>query len=185
LPSSTSTVDAELIQLVDAAMAEAHRRSASWIACRRGCFHCCLGPFEITAVDAWRLREGWRRLEPGLAGRIADRAAEARAVLGSFPHFRDEDFPNLPCPVLDLETGACELYEHRPIACRLHGPAVRVDDVDLRHCRLNYVGAAADEVEACRVTVDPAGAEDRAVAEFEAGGGGAGRTYIAFAFPGE
>lgn len=163
-------------------MAEAHRRGADWIVCHRGCFHCCIGPFEITGLDAWRLREGWLGLEPERARRIAERAAEARAVLGSFPHFRDEDFPNLPCPVLDLESGVCELYEHRPIACRLHGPAVRVDGVDLRHCRLNYAGVAAEQVETCRVTLDPAGAEDRAVAEFEVGGGLSGRTYIAFAF---
>ena len=69
--------DRELIQIVDAAMAEAVRRSGSWIACRVGCYQCCIGPFPITPLDALRLREGLAELEaedPDRADRIRDRA---------------------------------------------------------------------------------------------------------------
>ena len=41
------TGDRELVQIVDAAMAEAARRSGSWLVCRLGCTQCCIGPFPI------------------------------------------------------------------------------------------------------------------------------------------
>ena len=50
--------DRELIQIVDAAMAEAARLGGAWLVCRPGCAECCLGPFPITQLDARRLREG-------------------------------------------------------------------------------------------------------------------------------
>ena len=50
--------DHELIQIVDAAMAEAARKSGSWLVCRPGCASCCLGLFPISPLDAMRLRRG-------------------------------------------------------------------------------------------------------------------------------
>lgn len=187
--SALASADHRLVQIIDAAMAEARARSTPWLACRRGCTHCCIGPFAITSLDAWRLKRGLDQLsqtDPARAARIAARAAEARARMGEPGAAQTDDeycdaHVSLPCPVLDLETGACELYHHRPIACRLHGPAVHVAGIDLRHCRLNYAGASAAQIERCRVTVDPRGAESLAVAEFEAHGAECRRTYIAFA----
>lgn len=186
--------DAELIQIVDAAVAEARRRSAGHLACRRGCLDCCIGPFAITALDALRLRRGLDELrakDADRAARLELRAAEAAAALGDDLVLRQGDeaaedafheaHGSLPCPVLDLETGACELYEHRPIACRLHGPAMRVDGVDLRHCRLNYVGLSDEAVDGLRVLVDPGVGAARAVAEGESVGVVSHRTYVAFA----
>jgi len=48
--------DDALIQIVDAALAEAARRSGPWLLCRPGCAQCCLGEFPITQLDAARLR---------------------------------------------------------------------------------------------------------------------------------
>jgi Fe-S-cluster containining protein len=62
----------------------------------------------------------------------------------------------LACPVLDLETGSCRLYEHRPAACRTYGPAVRLDGVDLTPCPLNYDGWTPEQVEAARVGIETA-----------------------------
>jgi hypothetical protein len=50
--------DNELIQIVDAAVAEAARRSGAWLVCRLGCTQCCIGPFPINQLDARRLRRG-------------------------------------------------------------------------------------------------------------------------------
>jgi len=50
--------DEVLIRIVDAAMAEAARKSGPWLVCRSGCTECCMGPFPITQLDARRLREG-------------------------------------------------------------------------------------------------------------------------------
>ncbi|MBM3784972.1 MAG: YkgJ family cysteine cluster protein [Acidobacteria bacterium] len=169
--------DAALIQIVDAAVAEAFRRAPAHIECKRGCSHCCIGPFPVTLHDLARLRA---RATP----RIAARAAEARlAMRENFPgDFEtgaiaadsgafEEARKWLPCPVLDLETGACELHEHRPIACRLHGPALRLNGEIVRHCRLNYSALSAGTIEALRVELHlPEDAPEQPL------------TYIAWAF---
>ena len=53
----------ELIQIVDAALAESARKAGPWLVCHAGCSSCCLGPFPISALDAERLRGGLADLE--------------------------------------------------------------------------------------------------------------------------
>lgn len=157
--------DAELVQIVDAAVAEAARRAGAALVCRQGCTHCCIGPFAVTERDLIRLRAGFAVLGDA---RMGARFREAReAMREGFPgdwesgrissleaaDLFDLGHPWLPCPVLDLETGSCGLHEYRPVACRLHGPALRIDGVDLRHCRLNYVGMGGEVVEGLRVSL--------------------------------
>ena len=84
----TVTSDRELVQIVDAAMAEAARLSGPWVVCRPGCAECCLGPFPITQLDARRLRNGLAQLElhdPLRAARVRLRAHEALARRPDFP----------------------------------------------------------------------------------------------------
>jgi Fe-S-cluster containining protein len=173
--------DAELVRIVDAAVAEAQRRAGSLLVCRQGCTHCCIGPFAVTERDLERLRAGYASAGEEQRERMAARSAEVRDRLrDGFPgdweqglvssqeaadRF-DEGHAWLPCPILDLETGACALHAWRPVACRLHGPALRIDGIDLQHCRLNYAGANADSY---RVEVTTPRAE------------GGGLTYIAWA----
>lgn len=159
--------DAELIRIVDAAVDEAKRKAGDLITCKRGCSHCCIGPFAVTQRDLERLRIGFATLPANSRERMAARSQEAReAMRQGFPgdwttgavagEVEADDFdlrhPWLPCPVLDLETGACELHEWRPVACRLHGPALRLNGVDLRPCRLNYIGADAEAFRVAAVT---------------------------------
>src|SRR5579864_5357306 len=76
--------DSELIQIVDAALADATRRSGKWLACRVGCTQCCIGVFAINQLDASRLRAGLNDLEsrePARAARVRARAREAVARL--------------------------------------------------------------------------------------------------------
>src|ERR1017187_4969266 len=84
----TVTSDRELIQIVDAAMAEAARLSGAWVVCEPGCADCCLGPFPITQLDAWRLRQGLAQLErrdPERAARVGRRSRESVARMVDFP----------------------------------------------------------------------------------------------------
>jgi Fe-S-cluster containining protein len=109
--------DRKLIQIVDAALAEAARKSGAWLVRRRGCTECCRGSFPISALDALRLRRGLAVLEaqePERAARVRERARRANEE-------EDDEF----CPALDPETGVCELYEARPLTCRTFGPAIR------------------------------------------------------------
>ena len=170
---------AELIQIVDATMAEAVRKSGSWIACRAGCCHCCLGPFPITPWDAARLREGLADLaivDPQRAARVTARALDAVARLPEFPARLDEDkFEALieslpeeePCPALDPIAGTCELYEFRPITCRTFGPAVQLGGDAVGACELCYDGASDEVIADCTVQLDIAADE----AELSGSGG--------------
>lgn len=158
--------DSLLVQIIDDAVEAAIARAPGRIACRRGCTHCCIGPFAVTGQDLDRLRQGLAEAPAELRTRIESRAHEARLALqegfpgdwtaGLLTSLEAADqfdlaHPWLPCPILDLETGACSLHTHRPIACRLHGPALRLNGLDLRPCRLNYPGT---DPEPFRVTVD-------------------------------
>jgi len=185
--------DRELIQIVDAAMAEAVRLSGAWVVCEPGCADCCLGPFPITQLDAWRLRQGLAELErsdPGRAARVRKRSRDAVGRLADYPGdlttgILDEDedaeerFAALPdeeyCPALDPATLTCDLYESRPVTCRIFGPAVRSGGDVLGVCELNYHGATDEQIAACQVLVDPDGLEDRLLE------GMSGQTIVAFA----
>jgi Fe-S-cluster containining protein len=185
--------DRELIQIVDAAMAEAVRLSGAWVVCEPGCADCCLGPFPITQLDAWRLRQGLAELErrdPERAARVRNRAREAVARLADYPgdlttgildegEDAEERFAALPdeeyCPALDPATLTCDLYESRPVTCRIFGPAVRSGGDVLGVCELNYQGATDEQIAACQVQVDPDGLEDRLLE------GPSEQTIVAFA----
>src|SRR3954466_11385322 len=87
--------DAQLVQIVDAALVDAARRSGEWLACRIGCTQCCVGVFAISQLDALRLRHGLRALEhsdPERARGIRLRARESMSRLAA-------EFPG------DLKTG--------------------------------------------------------------------------------
>jgi Fe-S-cluster containining protein len=190
--------DQALIQIVDSALAEAARRSGDWLVCRPGCTQCCIGVFPINQLDALRLRRGLADLkehEPQRADRVRKRAREAVTRLsvdfpgdpvsgvlderedsaGRFADFANEE----PCPALDPETGNCELYESRPMTCRVFGPPVRSED-GLGVCELCYHGATDQEIAACEMKPDPDDLESEFVKEVEENTGVRGKTLIAF-----
>jgi Fe-S-cluster containining protein len=162
-----------LVQIVDAALAEAARRAGSWLVCRLGCTQCCYGAFAISSLDALRLAAGMNELrarEPVLAAEIERRAVAWIAEHGAaFPgdvetgllgetdadRERFEDFANeAACPALDPATGRCEVYAWRPMTCRVFGPPVRMGEGDaLGHCELCFVGANTADVAACEMPV--------------------------------
>ncbi|HEY5330129.1 MAG TPA: YkgJ family cysteine cluster protein [Acidobacteriaceae bacterium] len=193
--------DVELIQITDAALADAYQRAGNWMACRPGCHQCCIGVFAITTLDAERLRGAVAGAEPGVRERVRQRAAASRERLrAGFPgdaatgelfteahhEMAFEDFANdEPCPVLDPVTGTCDLYAARPIPCRTFGPPMPNDEGGLAVCELCFVGAPESEVARCAVDAGFLDAEADAVAEHEARTGKQGLTVIAFALSGE
>ena len=188
-------LDRGLVQIVDAALAEAARRSGSWLACRLGCCECCLGPFAITPLDAVRLRDGLVDLEardPGRAGRVRARAAASAArILQEFPVdpvasvlAADDAMEQEPCPALDPSTGGCDLYAARPITCRTFGPALRFrsgpEDQSLAVCELCYRGATDSQIAACAVELDLQ-PETEILQQLERATGARADTLVAFA----
>jgi Fe-S-cluster containining protein len=139
-------MDGALIQIVDAALAEAARKSGAWLVCRPGCCECCMGPFPISEADAVRLRHGLADLQ----SRDPQRAARIRSRSREWAEGDDE-----PCPVLDPDTGTCDLYAARPLTCRTFGPPVRCASGALAVCELCFDGATEEEITACVVGLDP------------------------------
>lgn len=191
--------DQALIQIVDSALAEAARKSGKWLACRPGCTQCCVGVFAINQLDAFRLREGLADLEarsPERATNIRGRAREAMTRVahefpgnllsgvldeGSEAEERFADFGNDEiCPALDPESGNCELYDSRPMTCRVFGPPVRSEE-GLGVCELCFQGATDKEIEACAMTPDPDDLESTLLRELENRAGVRGNTIVAFA----
>jgi Fe-S-cluster containining protein len=191
--------DQKLVQIMDAALADAGRRSGSWLVCRPGCTQCCMGVFAITQLDAARLQHGLVELEehdPQRAASVRDRARDAVVRLSpEFPgdrttgilsddetaEHRFEDFANdEPCPVLDPAKGTCDLYASRPLTCRAFGPPVRSDD-GLGVCELCFHGASDEQIVACEMEVDPDDLESKLLEEMQSQGSPSGRTIVAFA----
>jgi Fe-S-cluster containining protein len=188
--------DAQLVQIMDAALAEATQLAADWLACRPGCTQCCHGAFAINALDAERLHTGMQALhaaDPSTAMAIEARAQSWLAEFGpDFPgdsvsgllgkseeeQTRFEDFANdAPCPALNPVTGLCDVYPWRPMTCRVFGPPTRMGDGDaLGCCELCFIGASDAEIAACEMRV-PHELEAQLVAET----GASSETVVAFA----
>jgi Fe-S-cluster containining protein len=194
--------DTELVQIIDAALADAARRAGDWLACRPGCTHCCSGVFAISQLDTLRLRDGMatlRATDPTRAAQVEFRAQNwigefasslpgdpATGLLGESDEDRErfEDFANdAACPALDPATGLCDLYDARPMTCRVFGPPVQMDAGDgvtgLAHCELCFIGATPEEVAACEMPV-PRELEEGLNEEL-AGKDLRGETVVAFA----
>jgi Fe-S-cluster containining protein len=187
--------DYELLQIVDAALSDSARRSGAWLACRPGCTQCCVGVFAITQLDAFRLQKGMAKLEqqdPERARRVRRRArAAVRRLSAGFPGdastgILDASARNFegyandePCPVLDPETGRCDLYAARPMTCRVFGPPIRSEE-GLGVCELCFDGATAEQVAACELYVDTGKLEAELLAWVEGTTGKRGNTIIAF-----
>lgn len=164
--------DRQLVQIMDAHLAEAQRRAGAHLACRLGCTQCCHAPFAIHALDVARLRAGMevlRQSDPELAIDVETRArawvqryapvfpgdgetgvlAESEEERERFEDFADE----APCPALDPATGRCDVYAWRPMTCRAFGPPVRVETGALACCELCFTSADEAEIAACEMPV--------------------------------
>ena len=190
--------DGALIQIVDAALANATRRSGEWLVCRPGCTQCCVGVFAINQLDAVRLQQGLsdlKKADPQKARRIRTRARDSiRWLSAEFPGDAktgvldegpeaEESFAEFandePCPVLDPETGLCDLYDARPMTCRTFGPPVRSDG-GLGVCELCFHGATDEQIAGCEMVADPDDLEAKVLAKLEESQSARGRTIVAF-----
>ena len=119
--------------------------------CGRGCSLCCHGLFEIGSGDVPLLAEGLEALHPMRRKKIIRRALEI-VESSHHPNLRDctpaekaaffDRTQSTHCPSLD-ESGACQMYESRPLVCRTFGLPLRdgrkfLGDV----CDLNFTDAS-------------------------------------------
>jgi Fe-S-cluster containining protein len=133
------------------------------IACRSGCFGCCVGLFDISVPEAALVREGVRRLSDEDRADVVRRSRQiVEETAASFPgdafaglldRERSEEADDAyfavvadrACPMLELPSGRCRIYEERPITCRTYGFAWARDGAVFHPpCGLNLPGAPAE-----------------------------------------
>lgn len=122
------------------------------IPCGKGCHRCCIGPFAITRLDVERLQQGLSHLPTEDRRLIQVKAAsQAAAMEQAFPVLRQSpsldqwddraidslaaQFGSLPCPALQAD-GSCQVYESRPLTCRLMGIPVDEDGLMRGACEV-------------------------------------------------
>ena len=192
--------DGDLLATVDGVLAAGARRAGAELACRPGCSECCVGPFPINRLDAWRLGEGLadlKRRDSARAEAVVERARRAvEAASGTFPgdattgrlsgkEAAEDAFfeaqSSVPCPALDPATQTCDLYAHRPMACRTYGLPVTFGGENLPPCRLCFTRSTPETIESCRVTPDKHGIEAAILNRMRRDGGDESETIVAYA----
>jgi Fe-S-cluster containining protein len=191
-----------LLRILDLALASSIQRSGPHLACRPGCAQCCHGVFQISALDAHRLREALAVAEPSLRSSIEARIDQARTqLLPFFPGnpetgvlsaddqavelFEEWAHAN-PCPILNPATQTCDLYAARPILCRTFGPPIRNDPANLEAglsiCELCFTGATEEEIIAAETDSTFRLLQDSEEESYECTHPNEGPTIVAFAF---
>src|SRR4029077_9083746 len=124
-----------------------------------------------------RARQSVARIAAGFPGDPATgRLDDSASAEKRFADFAGDE----PCPALDPETGACDLYPARPMTCRTFGPPVRCGSEAVGVCELCFEGASEAEIAACEVEVDGAGLESALLEDLEKTTGASGQTIVAF-----
>lgn len=97
------------VRLRTGAIAAAH---GNW-PCRKGCDDCCRHLAAAPRVT----QEEWSLIAHAIGVLPADAAAAVRQRI------RDSAGATRPvvCPLIDLSSGTCLVYEARPVACRAYG----------------------------------------------------------------
>jgi Fe-S-cluster containining protein len=106
------------------------------VRCGRGCSDCCYALFDLSLVEALYLNHHFNRLFDGAARNLVlERADEAdrqvhrlkKAVFQASQQgvpaaqiLADVARQRLRCPLLNAKD-LCDLYDHRPLTCRLYG----------------------------------------------------------------
>jgi Fe-S-cluster containining protein len=177
--------DTRLLRSLDRSFAAAAEEAGELLACGPGCNKCCHGPFPITRLDAWRLQKG---MERSWSVPLENRVRRAVRLLGAdYPGDEAaldrlyEKHAALPCPLLDPQSGRCELYEWRPVSCRIYGPPIRFGTQKSPPCRLCFNGASDETIERCRMEPDRRGLEAEILARLGVAGGEEWETLIPFA----
>ena len=147
-----------LLQEVDGWFESCLARHSGVIACHHGCSECCRGLFDITLLDALYLKRGFDQLPVSVQQTVQMKAAGRLDGLTTlWPDFTrpwtlnhipevqwDEMMPEddeTLCPLLS-DQGACLVYAHRPMTCRLNGiPMIDTSGEELfdEWCSLNFV----------------------------------------------
>ncbi|MCX7920128.1 MAG: YkgJ family cysteine cluster protein [bacterium] len=155
----------KLLSQVDRWFAAVQKRYPKDVVCKKGCYDCCLGLFDISLLDAYYLQQGFSQLPKSMQKKVINRAEkiliEVQKVQPNLtsPYYLTElsdadidcicnTFAETRCPLLS-DRNQCLVYPYRPMTCRLHG----IPLIDVKHgiyfdqwCELNFVGRKAESL---------------------------------------
>ena len=111
----------DLLAAADKAFAEVQNRHEKEVRCGKGCDDCCHAVFDVSMVEAVKLLQHFRELEPGEQKNVLSAAQKALAAWVELIRSKtDLSVSRIRCPLLN-EEGRCLCYEARPINCRTYG----------------------------------------------------------------
>jgi hypothetical protein len=96
------------------ALGESTPERTSW-ACRSGCSFCCHNAVSVSAPEAFRLAEAFRRL-PDEERAALERDVRSRAADVAGLTLDEQAAKRTPCGLLGAD-GACRRYAERPLPC--------------------------------------------------------------------
>ncbi|OIN99148.1 MAG: hypothetical protein AUJ49_11710 [Desulfovibrionaceae bacterium CG1_02_65_16] len=125
-----------IIKEADQVFEAVRAQCAENVRCEKGCSDCCHALFDLTLVEALYLNSRFNAEFSGKAKNdVLKRADEADRLAYRLKHeavkaTRDGKNASeiltemakvrVRCPLLD-DAGACSMYEHRPVTCRIYG----------------------------------------------------------------
>jgi len=120
----------------DALFQRVWRQCPDEVACDNGCTDCCYALFDLSLVEAMYINLAFQqKLDEAKRGEILERADQADRQTHKLKYYiakeqkKGKDTSEIlqqagsyrvRCPLLD-DQGRCELYEARPVTCRIYG----------------------------------------------------------------
>ncbi len=125
-----------LVSLVGSVFEKINNECPDKVKCVEGCSDCCFALFDLTFIEALYLNHNFNKEFDGVEKlNIIDRANRADRKIHRLKKQAHKDFQNgasevevlgkmsverVRCPLLNDED-RCDLYEKRPLTCRLYG----------------------------------------------------------------
>ena len=132
-----------LVEQVDAAFAKIQTAFDDCVTCNVGCSDCCYALFDLSLVEALFIKKEFEaNLSADTRAKIIERANDADRKIYRLKRQAHKDqqagkpekeifdwmsAQRVRCPLLS-EKDQCELYESRPITCRLYGVPTVIGD---------------------------------------------------------
>lgn len=132
-----------LVAQVEAVFEKVQHEYNECVACKAGCADCCHALFDLTLIEAMFIKSQFDKIIPQEARKeVIDRANDADRKVYKLKRKASKEFQDgrseteileemavqrVQCPLLDSED-RCELYESRPITCRLYGIPTVIGD---------------------------------------------------------
>ncbi len=125
----------KLVAGADRAFGQIQQSCPDKLHCKKTCSDCCYALFDLTLIEAMYLNHHFKRLPQDIKNRVYLRAdkADRKMAMTKKRAFRMQEKgesrenvltmvgqEKIRCPFLG-DDDQCEMYDHRPITCRLYG----------------------------------------------------------------